>query len=125
MSISILMQLLNVCIVRVVSMVAKLKQHHCAHITRSMGRVWTDKLVSFHERIFLDKDTTEELQRGLDVCQLLELPSELTCSYTHLSKLLATPNDRVPRPFCHLTYECDDNYLLILCVWVIQIPKKI
>ena len=84
-------------------MVMKLHHEICgALISKDMDSIWNDKFISLHERVILEQDAIDELQKGLKLCQLLQLPSTLICSHNHLVDLLAKENDATLRPFSHL-----------------------
>ena len=70
--------------------------------TRSISEVWDSFLVSYHERVHLSDESIMELEAGLEVEQLLEIPPILSFSQGHLTNFLAKHGDNNLRTFLEL-----------------------
>ena len=70
--------------------------------TRSISVVWDYFLVKHHERVRLSHESITELEAGLEVEQLLEIPPLLSFSHGHLTNFLAKHDDKNLRTFLEL-----------------------
>jgi len=67
----------------------------------SCTKLWRDLLTNFGTHLSFDDATISELERGLTLGQLLELPPHLSFNYQHLSELSVV--DKKLRKFIHLS----------------------
>ena len=73
------------------------------HETRSAGGYWNKEFVSYYYLVQLDQDTLTELEQGLELGVLLELPQSSSCTCQNLLHFLATSmRDDFPWPIIQL-----------------------
>ena len=69
-------------------------------MTRDAANVWHDQVIKVTANLAMDHEMVEEIKKGLEFGQLVNLPSNLTFSSLLLANLFAT--DGHVRPFQHL-----------------------
>ena len=82
-------------------MAMKLREARRVQLTRNVTQKWRDHLVKFRHRLVFDSEVITELEDGLELGRLLELPFDLSCNHQHLADLFAA--EGIVRPFSHLT----------------------
>ena len=72
-----------------VSIAIKLREAQCRSFTNSLivAKEWRDALCSFSHRLYFRDEVIQQLNNGLELGRLLDLPHKLACNFRSLGEL--------------------------------------